>query len=210
MLMTVLALLLCAGLARAQEVVRYDAKPGSKVTIAGTSTLHDWTMDGQIIGGFLEWPAAVTLDASQKELPGASDGKVNARVEASVPVRSMKSGHEGMDEVMQQAMNAKDHPKITYRMTEMKVSEPHTAGTPFQFDTKGELALNGVTNAVGMPVTIEDAGEGKLKVRGAVGLKMTDFGVKPPAPTIALGMIKTGDEVKISFTWMVVRAAKQQ
>jgi hypothetical protein len=32
---------------------------------------------------------------------------------------------------------------------------------------------------------------------------MTDYKVKPPAPKIALGAITTGDEVKITFEWMV-------
>jgi hypothetical protein len=34
-------------------------------------------------------------------------------------------------------------------------------------------------------------------------LKMTDFKIQPPASTIALGAIKTGDEVKISFGWIL-------
>ena len=33
---------------------------------------------------------------------------------------------------------------------------------------------------------------------------MTTFEVKPPAPKIALGMIKTGDDIKVSFEWLVV------
>jgi hypothetical protein len=33
-------------------------------------------------------------------------------------------------------------------------------------------------------------------------MKMTDFKIEPPAPKIALGAIKTGDEITISFEWM--------
>src|SRR5277367_5688478 len=74
-----LALAVCA---RAEDRLRYEARPGSKVEIAGTSTLHDWMMDGQIIGGFLELPAGMRLDPSRAELPGATGGKLDARVEA--------------------------------------------------------------------------------------------------------------------------------
>ena len=39
--------------------------------------------------------------------------------------------------------------------------------------------------------------DNKLKVTGNTKLKMTDFKVEPPSPKIALGLIKTGDEVKL-------------
>jgi polyisoprenoid-binding protein YceI len=194
--------------ARADDRVRYEARPGSRLQIAGTSTLHDWTMDGRIIGGFLELPAGVNLDPSQAELPGAPGGKLDARVEASIPVRSLKSGHSGMDEVMQQAMNAKDHPKIEYHLTEMTLKTPHAAGAPFEFDTKGELVVNGVTNVIAMPVKIGNAENGRLKATGGVTVKMTDFKVKPPAPTIGLGLIKTGDEVQVTFEWLTAEPSK--
>ena len=60
-----------------------------------------------------------------------SGGKLSAHVESSIPIRSIKSTHKGMDEVMQQAMNAADHPKIQYRLGDMTLKEPHAAGTPF-------------------------------------------------------------------------------
>ena len=192
--------------ASAADTVRYNARPmGSKVSIAGTSTIHDWTMEGQIIGGFMELPAGVEFDQSQAALTGLTGGLLNARVETSIPVRSMKSHYSGMDEVMQQAMNEKDHPKIQYRLTEMKLKEPHVAATPFEFETKGELVVNGVTNVIALPVSIESVEKTKLKVVGKIPLKMTDYQVKPPAPAIALGMIKTGDEVTIAFEWLVAQ-----
>ena len=200
------AVLLVVVAAHAADRVRYNAKPGSKVSIAGTSTIHDWTMDGQIIGGFMEVPAGTDFDQSKAELAGSSGGKLDARVEVSIPVTSLKSGHDGMDEVMQEAMNATEHPRIQYHLTEMTLKQPHAAGTPFEFDTKGDLIVNSVTNPIAMPVTIENVGGGKLKITGKTPLKMTDYKVKPPAPKIALGMIKTGDEVTISFEWLIGQA----
>jgi hypothetical protein len=34
---------------------------------------------------------------------------------------------------------------------------------------------------------------------------MTDFGIEPPAPKIALGAITTGDDIKFSFEWVVAK-----
>jgi len=39
----------------AAQTVRYEPQEaGSKVSIAGTSTLHNWTVDGPTIRGFIE------------------------------------------------------------------------------------------------------------------------------------------------------------
>ena len=199
---------LCLGLAavfaltaQADDAQRYKAQPrGSKVTVAGTSTIHDWTLDGEIIGGYLEVPAGVVFDVSKAELTGATGGRLEAKAEVSIPVTSLKAPYEGMDNAAYDALNAKEHARIQFHLAEMTLKAPHAAGTPFAFETKGELIVNGVTNAITMPVTIETADKGKLKIVGKVPLKMTDFKVAPP---VKLGVFRTGDEITISFEWVV-------
>jgi len=185
----------------AEELVRYNAKAiGSKVSIAGGANIHDWTMDGTLIAGFFEVPAAVDFDQSKTSLPGVTGGKLAARAETSIKVTSLHGNWTGMDSVMQEAMNAKEHPDIRYRLIEMTVKEPHAAGKPFDFDTKGELVVKGVTNVIAMPVSIQGAGADKLKIIGKVPLKMTDFKVTPP---VKFGLFKTYDDMTISFEWIV-------
>lgn len=187
--------------ANAEELVKYKARAiGSKVSIAGSANIHDWTMAGALIGGFFEVPAGVEFDQSKAVLTGASGGKLAARAETSIDVTSLHGNWSGMDPVMQEAMNAKEHPSIQYRLTEMTLKEPHAAGAPFDFDTKGELVVNGVTNVINMPVSIQSAGAGKLKIIGKVPLKMTDYKVTPP---VKFGLFKTYDDMTISFEWIV-------
>jgi len=83
------------------------------------------------------------------------------------------------------------------------VEKKRNAGDPILFDTKGTLSVNGKSAPVTMQVRIAKAEGGKLKVSGKVSLKMSQFGVVPPAPKIALGLIKTGDEVTVEFDWFV-------
>ena len=40
-------------------MVRYESQPGSKMRMDGTSTIHDWHAESQLIGGFLELDAAL-------------------------------------------------------------------------------------------------------------------------------------------------------
>jgi hypothetical protein len=54
---------------------------------------------------------------------------------------------------------------------------------------------------------MEPVSGNKLKSTGAVDLKMTDFGIKPPAPSVGLGLIKTGDEIKLTFEWLTAKTA---
>jgi polyisoprenoid-binding protein YceI len=193
---------LAASIQAAEDWTRYNAQPtGSKVRIEGTSIIHDWAMDGQIIGGYVELDS--TFDSSPKP------GKVSARAQVTIPVRSLKSDKASMDSVMQQAMKQDVYPKIEYRLTEMSLKEaPKSPEGPYQFDTKGELTIAGVTNKIAMPVTMERIDKTKLKFIGSTPIKMTDYGVTPPAPKIALGLVKTGNDVKITFEWIAAQRAQ--
>jgi hypothetical protein len=201
-LLCALSLLGACSLPAADELVHYDAKPGSKLKLEGTSTIHDWKMEGQIIGGFLE------LDKDfQPPSPTAATpklGKVNARAQASIPVRSLRSGTDRMDEVMKETMKEPQFKRIEYRLTEMVLKPASSPAGPYQFETKGDLTIAGVTNKISMPVTMEALDKTRLKISSSTSLKMTDYGVKPPAPSIlGLSPIKTGDDVKVSFEWLI-------
>lgn len=184
----------------ATGTVRYDARPtGSKAKIEGTSTIHDWTMESSVIGGFMEVDA--NFPASALSDPNAARPKV----EVFLPVRAFKSYAKKMDEVMQEHMEEPKFKRIEYKLIELKPkSAPGTTG-PLEFEAVGLLTIHGVTRTNTMPVTIEKL-DGQIKVTGKTPLKMTDFGVKPPAPTI-LGMspIKTGDDITVSFEWLTAQ-----
>jgi polyisoprenoid-binding protein YceI len=83
----------------------------------------------------------------------------------------------------------------------MAFKGPHEAGKPFDMDVTGDLVIAGATNKVTFPVTIEPLDEGKIKVSGSVPVKMTAYGIAPPAPVLAIGTLRCGDDVKISFDW---------
>src|SRR5690348_12113363 len=64
---------------------KFFSKPGAKVRIEGTSTIHDWQMESPMVGGYLEaGPGFPTKPGAD-----AKPGKVNATVEAYITVRSL-------------------------------------------------------------------------------------------------------------------------
>jgi hypothetical protein len=111
-----------------------------------------------------------------------------------------------MDDIMHEKLKQTDQPKILYRLTELTLKQtPKSPDASFVFDTKGELIVAGVTNQISMPVSITPLPGDRLKVVGTVTVKMTDFKIEPPAPKLALGMIKTGDEIKLFFEWLLAK-----
>lgn len=200
-------LLALATAASAADTVRLDPMPGSKMRIEGTSSVHDWQVEGKLIGGHVEAGAGFPLEPGQAVTPG----KVDATVEAFIPVRSLASIEKdgkpystSMDDIMYGKLLQPTHPRITYRLNELTLTAtPKNPGDPYVFDSKGELVVAGVTNTISMPVSVTPLGNKKVKIAGTTTVKMTQFDIKPPAPAIALGLIKTGDDVKLIFEWMV-------
>ncbi len=203
------ALVFCLGpvpRAGAQTSYRSSSQPhGTSVRVDGTSTAHDWEMEGVFIGGTLDLGAGVKLDKTEASPAGLQDNKVPAKAHVIIPVRSIhsKADHlpEVMDNLMQKAMKAENFPTIEFILTGLTFKGPHTAGQPFNFDAAGQLSIAGVTNKVSFPITIECLEEGKIKISGSAPVKMTAYGFDPPAPNFGLGLMKCGDDVKINFDW---------
>jgi len=188
------------------QTIEYKARPGgSKAVVAGDSSIHAWTMETGIIGG--------TMIADKDFPESALKDPAAAKPETSVyvPVRTLKSGKEKMDERMLDTMKGDKYPKFEYKLIELKpVSKPGDTG-PLKFNAVGALTIVGKTITNTMPVTIEKAADGKLKVVGSTPLKLTQFEIPPP--TISLPLlpdIKVYDDLKVDFEWTLApRPAKK-
>ncbi len=188
---------------------RLGAKPGSKMRLEGTSNIHDWQVEGKLIGGYIEVDQNFPLEPGKEAKPG----KVEIKGEAFVPIRSMSSIEKDgrpystkMDDIMYEKLLEATNKRITFYPTELVLKEAAKDKTaPYVYDAKGLLAVAGVTNEVSFPVNVVPQGgdDKRIKISGTANVKMSQFKIEPPAPKIALGMIKTGDDVKIIFDWVV-------
>jgi hypothetical protein len=206
-----LALLLAtAALTHAAEGwTEYRARPGagSKVIIDGTANIihTQWKVQGLIIGGTLEVGPGFPTDPAS-----AKPGKVEAKSAVFIPVRSLKSIEDdgrpysaSMDNIMYQHLKMEEHKNIDFVLNSLTVKE--TKGATCVFEAEGELKVAGVAKKITMPLEMTAPEENRLKFSGNVDVKMTDFGISPPAPALAGGAIKTGDELKLTFEWVVVK-----
>jgi hypothetical protein len=210
-----LLLVTALSLQAADQKTTYAARSGSKMRIEGTSNIHDWQVESSIIGGMMEVGSGFPTEPGQAATPG----KMDAKAEAFITVRSLKSIEkdgrpysDAMDAIMYEKLKASEdpatkkvpYPRIEYRLSELVLKEvPKAKDGAYVLDAKGDLAVAGVTNKIEMPVNVTPMADKKLKVTGTVTIKMTDFKIEPPAPKLAFGLIKTGDPVKLIFEWIL-------
>lgn len=154
----------------------------TKLSIDGTSSIHDWTIEAEEFQGNAE----IVLEGNQV-------GEIKS-LTFKVPVKSLKSGKSAMDDNTYEALEAKNHPYITYQFN--SIESKKKAGDKLILTTKGSLTIAGQTKVVNMTVTTDVSGG--VQFDGSVSFNMTDFKVEPP--TAVFGSIKTGDKVTINFS----------
>jgi polyisoprenoid-binding protein YceI len=110
-----------------------------------------------------------------------------------------------MDEIMLGKLKASSNAFIMFHLTELVLKEAAKAkDAPYVFEAKGDLTVAGTTNKVTMAVNITPLGDKKLKVTGTTSVKMSDYKVEPP---VLVGILSTGDAVKLIFDWPLVLQA---
>lgn len=173
-----LSLILVASLTvQAQSLKIVPTK--SNAVVSGTSTLHPWDMKVAQVSGEGTANAAKQL----------------ATLVIRIPVKSLKSAEGSiMDGKAYDAFDAKKNPNIVFTLTEatpVKITNQDVEAT-----LTGTLAMAGSSKKI----SFKAAGKvvaGGFQLKGAVPLKMTEYGMKPP--TAIFGTIKTGDAITVKF-----------
>jgi polyisoprenoid-binding protein YceI len=154
------------------------------VTINGTSNLHDWEMKS----GKATCDALISLIKNKMNLSAFS---------FSVPVGSLKSGHDGMDKNTYKAMNSNKYPNIGFVFSSInRITSTQT--NIYQVACMGKLTIAGVTKLTPLTATMTyHPADKSFTCVGTKAFRMTEYGVKPP--TAVFGTIKTGDEISVSY-----------
>lgn len=162
---------------------KYLFKNNSKVTVAGTSTLHDWTMVSQSMKGEAD------MNLSGNEILSIGEVKVE------IPVESLKSGKSKMDKNAYEALKSDKHPTLTFQLKDF---EPISVNSGFSMmEVEGHLTIAGKTKSEKILVKYRTDSQGNLIVSGSKDIKMTDYKVTPPE--VMFGTVTTGDAITISF-----------
>lgn len=166
----VVTLLMTLSMVMAFAQDTYTLGKESKLTIDGTSTVHDWTVTANTISG------TVTVEESApKELT------------FEVAVADIKSERGAtMDKKMHAALQRDTHPKVRFSLKELK-KEGMLSGT---------LAIAGHEEDVEIATTTNFS-EDSIAIVGEHRIALKDFQIEPP--TAMFGQVIVGDEVTVKF-----------
>lgn len=160
----------------------YKLTSVQKLEVAGTSTLHDWTMPTETAEG------TATIDADNNTLNGVSQLTVTIKAE------TLKSGKSGMDDNAYKALKTKKYPEITFNLKQVKSITKKS--DHYLVDAVGTFTIAGESRTVSVQAKAYLT-TSTIKFTGSKDLKLTDFNIDPP--TALLGTVKTGDDITINY-----------
>jgi polyisoprenoid-binding protein YceI len=163
----------------AQAQHHFTVQDNSKLSVAGTSTLHDWESDATKLSGTAHFVL------NDRNITAIED------LTLTVGVKSIESGKSGMDKKTYDALNANKYPNITYTFKDLK----SVSGN--KVTAAGTLEIAGKKKTVEFPVTYQVNADNSVNFKGEVDLKMTSFDIEPPSAL--LGTVTAGDDIKIKF-----------
>ena len=167
---------------------RIDLASGSRLTLKGKSTMHDYASTATRLDLSVE--IADELPAGPSTLSRLSVPGAVKSIVLTIPVAAMKSEKDGLDKNMRKALKADANPNIVLRL---HAATP-VAGPTFR--AEGELEVAGVRQPVEVLVRASETPEG-IVLEGNKALRMSEYGIKPPS--MFLGTLKTDDRVEIEW-----------
>jgi len=164
--------------------IKYHASYTS-VSIAGTSTLHDWDMTSQKAN------CDIALNFDGVNITSLSSLVFTADAE------SLKSHHSGMDKNAYKALNSDKYPEISFASSYANI-RPNGANS-YLISAKGKLTIAGVSKDIWIAgVTTVNPSDMSVQTTGSAKIKMSEFNVEPPS--FMFGAMKTGDEIIVKFS----------
>lgn len=172
------------------DSISYNIDKSSEMVIEGTSNVHDWVAHVNNVTG------DVQFDISD-------DGMVRInKCDINIDVKSIKSEKGSiMDGKIYKALNAKEHPTITFKLKSIDAVQRTANG--FKSKVYGYLTVAGTKKVIGLDVTGVELANGGYEIKGSEKLKMTTYNVDPP--TAMMGAMTTGDDLTIKFRTVLVQ-----
>ncbi|MFT6997757.1 MAG: polyisoprenoid-binding protein YceI [Cryomorphaceae bacterium] len=170
-----LSLLLGVALS-AQE---YTVSPSSKVSVVGTSTIHDWESEVENVRGSatFEMENGMVISIPQMAI--------------TIKAESIESGKSKMNSITYESLKTKKFHNILFELSEVK----QIAGN--KVIVAGDLMISGMKRNVSVQGIVESEGN-TITITGAKKIDMTEFDIEPPSAMF--GAIQVGKDVNILFT----------
>jgi polyisoprenoid-binding protein YceI len=168
-----------------QAQVRYTQN-AAKISIAGTSTLHDWHMAS----------SEVTCEAVFETNAKGEPVRLTS-LNVTLPAESLKSGKGAMDKNAYSALKTDVQKQIAFQLVSAELSSK-------TIESKGKLKIAGTSKQIDLASAYVTLPDHSIQCKGSKKILMTDYGVEPP--TFMFGSVTTGNEITVSFELILVPA----
>ena len=181
-----------SGLTKTFAQSKYQPSGNVKITIEGTSNIHDWTMVSD------KGTCTGAIEINNGALAGMT------AFNFSVPAESLKSEHKAMDKNTYKALNTNKYATISFTVEAASIKPSGNSG--YVLTTKGKLTISGVTKEILLTANGVVNPDKSISYTGSYKLKMTDYNVEPPS--IMFGAIKTGNDIVVKFSLLLKETEK--
>lgn len=203
------ALLLMLGTASA-ATARLVVSTRSALYLHGSTNVAGWRCRGTTLNGQMEVDAS--LEKINEVIDRVEDGNMGVwmsdpqsgrfpapRFELSIPIETLRcGGGRPMENDLRRALKADQYPAIEFRFREVSGGITHDIdGRGYHAVISGQLSLAGMTREIDLTVSAQRMSATLFRLRAAIPLRMTDFGVDPPRALF--GMIRAGDDLTVTF-----------
>jgi polyisoprenoid-binding protein YceI len=172
-----LAVLLIVAIAT-QAQKPYSLK-SHKISVDGTSSLHDWSSAVTKV----EWAGELSVEGTAV--------KAIQNVVVTIPVESIKSEKGGMmDDKTYEAFKSDKNPNITFKLTSAVLTGTNAKAN-------GTLTMAGVSKPIVMNIVTKVLPDGSVHVSGSQKINMKEHKMTPPKSV--MGTIKVGEKVTLLF-----------
>ncbi len=167
----------------------YNLANTSTISISGTSTLHNWSVNAEKMEGSL------LMDTKKNTSNYIKKGTISL-VNLIIPVSSLHSEKgETMDNKMYRALKKDEHPEIFFTL-KIPVQFEHINETQSTLKIEGTINIAGVKKII-TTQTVTYLTNGVVTFSGKVPLKLSNFDIEPP--TAMFGQIETGNDIVVNY-----------
>lgn len=178
---------------------RLEVLPGGHLWIEGSSNVRRWRCDAE------SFEAVLDRDSSQFSSADSVPAPPLRVIEIRLPVHALRCGDRVMDarlyrtmtEARGDASGEEDAGDIFGRFAVAVDGGASVGRDSLSLLAEGRLNVAGVERAVLMSVTAIRLAAGYVHAMGAVPLRMSDFGVRPP--TAFFGLLRAEDNLVVRF-----------
>lgn len=174
----------------------FTLQPGSKLWLDGTSTLHDYTSTSNKIISEMNSNSDKFVDF----ITNKNGAKLSMKI--IIPVNSLKSDNEDLDDNLYEAMKEEKYKDIVYELTTYKSTAlPDSGKNWYLLDAIGELTIAGVKKTIDLKAVAYYTQDGIVHFKGSKLLNMEDYNIEPPS--LMFGVLKTDKYVTISYDLII-------